>query len=60
MRYLLAGDQVNTSKHLDGYMKTVFAEDLLREALRYLGRRPSVSDSCSQSRQARRVDPVRP
>jgi eukaryotic-like serine/threonine-protein kinase len=31
MRYLVAGDQVYSSKHLAGFMKAAFAEDLLRE-----------------------------
>ncbi|HYX93071.1 MAG TPA: serine/threonine-protein kinase, partial [Myxococcaceae bacterium] len=31
MRYLVAGDQVYSSKHLAGFMKSAFAEDLLRE-----------------------------
>ncbi|RJS18672.1 protein kinase [Corallococcus sp. H22C18031201] len=32
MRFLLAGDAIYSSKHLSGYMKEAFAEDLLREA----------------------------
>jgi hypothetical protein len=32
MRFLLAGDAIYSSKHLAGYMKEVFAEDLIREA----------------------------
>ncbi|HEX8821676.1 MAG TPA: serine/threonine-protein kinase [Archangium sp.] len=32
MRFLLAGDAIYSSKHLSGFMKEVFAEDILREA----------------------------
>jgi serine/threonine protein kinase len=32
MRFLLAGDAIYSSKHLAGFMKEVFAEDLVREA----------------------------
>jgi serine/threonine protein kinase len=32
MRFLLAGDAIYSSKHLSGYMKEAFAEDILREA----------------------------
>ncbi|AEI68171.1 serine/threonine protein kinase [Corallococcus macrosporus] len=32
MRFLLAGDAIYSSKHLSGYMKEAFAEDMLREA----------------------------
>lgn len=34
MRFLLAGDQIYSSKHLAGFMKEAFAEELLREAER--------------------------
>jgi hypothetical protein len=34
MRYLVVGDQIYSSKHLARFMKTAFAEDLLREAER--------------------------
>ncbi|MDC0708928.1 protein kinase [Stigmatella sp. ncwal1] len=32
MRFLLAGDAIYSSKHLSGFMKEAFAEDMLREA----------------------------
>ncbi|HEX8439487.1 serine/threonine protein kinase, partial [Archangium sp.] len=32
MRFLLAGDAIYSSKHLSGFMKEVFAEDIYREA----------------------------
>ncbi|WNG35943.1 protein kinase [Archangium violaceum] len=32
MRFLLAGDAIYSSKHLSGYMKEAFAEDIIREA----------------------------
>jgi serine/threonine protein kinase len=32
MRFLLAGDAIYSSKHLSGFMKESFAEDILREA----------------------------
>ena len=32
MRFLLAGDAIYSSKHLSGYMKEAFAEDIVREA----------------------------
>jgi len=34
MRFLLAGDAIYSSKHLSGFMKEAFAEDMLREAER--------------------------
>jgi serine/threonine protein kinase len=34
MRFLLADDAIYSSKHLSGYMKEAFAEDLVREAER--------------------------
>ncbi|QRO01156.1 protein kinase [Archangium violaceum] len=32
MRFLLAGDAIYSSKHLSGFMKEAFAEDIIREA----------------------------
>ncbi|PTL76080.1 serine/threonine-protein kinase [Vitiosangium sp. GDMCC 1.1324] len=32
MRFLLAGDAIYSSKHLSGFMKEAFAEDIVREA----------------------------